>query len=884
MKPRHTFIFLFFMVTIAQGQPQFFAPDLSWRDATGVSWYNGSRGGLGVTSASWNGTVYIFNFVDGGKGKQHAYVYTFRPDHDTLLLVPYTMGPSKKNYLLFGYYDETYTSGDNVDLWRVCTFKFNGRLWYYQQIKNYNGTDKYTDCFAQMPLDQTSDPFTYNVESTTDPRLMRQGAFQVGDSLYFIYNDIKDGSPSEYHWVLEEHRYDSVSGHFIATGWTKDTGLGGSPMPMGILKQLDADGNEYILINGTGDNYTYIYKLTPYINDKGRRDFAISNNCVDMNFSTNLYIGAAMIFEGSVKGRKTTDSQEQYPDRMTRIGMTMDKVGDYHPVYYIEYRNDNGYYRMVNQGQIGLPTSISGPGDMSKGNQSCGGGELIPADWTGALPGIDGYHQVIWYFYPDDSKRFNGMGFISDNWMLDPDSIVKSYDLTDTVSYEGIKDTWTLVGITDGAPPVSIDWETWDEKHADWVSPASSLRFSVENMSKVRISTSSEDQWSVGESMDLDLDSKLLSVSYGEEFNYSWAFKNQFGTTRDTTLEYELEFSLRPESQEYGYFIWKIPKIKRFRYSAYPWWDTVTLQYPITRTTQYLFRTTGYNILPESIPIEEFPFLIEHPNNADMKEWMTDARTAMYNDIKKYNPPSVPFGWNNSSAGIAVTLAQKTDSTSSYTMTNTYERTVDAGLSYKVPKVFRINAGVSASYEVTYTDKSTVSTEFSESVQASLEPLLNQSSGINVPSLKTNMYLLGPNGSKDHDYFYYEGLNGARPWYIAYVVNSISEPFDPQNPGEEKESGQAELDLSEEEGLKAVIFPNPGQTGDISILIESKDTRDLKVSLFEMEGRLLDEREYSDPGPSPVTLSFPLQGLGSGVYFVEIRAGEDRVVKKVLIQ
>lgn len=894
LPPILTSLFLLFLLTAQGQQPILFAPDLSWRDATGVSWYDGSRGGLGVTSASWNGTVYIFNFVDGGAGKRFPYVYTFRPDHDTLLMVPYNMGPDKKNYLLFGYYNETYVYADKIDLWRVCTFKFNGRLWYYQQIKNYNGTyDKYTDCFAQMPVDQSSDPFTYCVESTTDPRLMRRGAFQVGDSLYFIYEDIKEGSPSEYNWVLEEYRYDSLSGHFAATGWIKDTGLPGSARPMGIIKQLDADGNEYVLVNGTGDGYTDIYKFTPYINDGGRRDFAIYNNCVDVNFSSSLEIGAAMIFEGSVKGQQITDPEEAYPDRMTRIGMQYDKnSSDYHTIYYIEYRNDNGYYRMVNQGQVGLPTVISGPGDMSKGLQSCGAAELIPADWTSALPGIDGYRQVIWFFYPDDHKRFNGMGFISDNWMLDPDSIVKSYDLTDTVSYEGIKDLWTLVGITDGAPPVSIDWETWDEKHNNWITPASSLKFSVEDMTKVRITTSSEDQWSVGESVDLDLAFKLLSVSYGEEFNYSWTYKNQFGTTRDTTMEYELEFSLRPESQEYGYFIWKIPKIKRFRYSVYPWWDTESLQYPIPRTTQYLFRTTGYNILPESIPIEEFPFGIEHPNNPDMSEWMFDARTELYSDIVKYNVPSVALGWNTGSGGITVTLAKNTDSTSNYSMTNTYETKVEAGLSYKVPKVFRISAGISASYEVSYTNTGMVSTEFGESVEASLKPLLNQSTGVNVPSLKTNMYLLGPNGSKNHDYYYYEGLNGARPWYIAYIVNSISEPYGPRAFGDGIDPGSPGIALQWPENrqaghdtrpLKVFIYPNPSHSDEMQLVVENATGMPVDIRLLDITGTLLAQTERVNTGTVSFKSMFPGLNLSPGIYMLGVRSGNDQVVKKVVV-
>jgi hypothetical protein len=945
-------------------------PENSWRDATKVSWYNNSIGGLGVVSATYNGTVYIFNFQDGGKSKQFPYVYTFRSDHKTDAISPYVMGPSKRSYILFGYHDETNVgSYYNLSLREVCTFFFNGRLWFYQQIKqhsSYYDDDDYMDCFAQMPEDNTKDPVAYSTETDSDPLRQRIGAFQIGDSLYFIYNDINSASPSANKWVLEEYRFDSVTNHFIATGWTKNTGKVAGPYPRSIIKRLDQNGNEYVIVSSVDYTYTDIYKFIPYMNN-GRRDFTFEP-FADEIFDPAVGVGSGIVFEGSVKGQKTQDKKENCPDRITVMGIEHTKNssdGTYH-VDYIEFRDSSSYYIKVNQGRIYIPSSISTPASLSLGLQSCGTYELVPTDWTSAMKGIDGYSQYLWFFYPDGNKYFNGIGFKSDNWRINNDSIVKSYDLADT-TYSGIKDLWTLIGIVDGAPPVSMDWERWDDANADWVSPASFLKFSAEGKKTVEISASTEDQWSVGESVEIERTRKLLKTSLSEEFNYSYAYRTTYGEEFDTIIDYELEFQLRPEPQEYGYYIWKIPKIKRFRYSAYPWWDTVTLQYPIPSSLQYLFRTTGYNILAESIPIEEYPFNIEHPNASNMADWNYEARSAVHGATLQYDmDPALTIGWNSSSGGSSGTLAQAYDSASAYETTNKYEVKGTIGLEYKVPKVFRVKADVTGGWEGTYVTDNKVETEFSESVEASLDPLLTVSSGINVTSLALDVWLFGPLGNKDRYFWYYDSLDGARPWYLAYTLNTgkaarISQLLpgdgDEVTPSElifkwEAENGtvgnytliistspgqypasylvcdstsdrtfssalsfrpeqgktyywtikgndpennrirsrwraftvKKEIIQQEQEGLKAVIWPNPTQGSDLHMLIEPKTPGKITVKLFNTNNMLITEKEFNPQDNSPSDLTFPDLDLPAGVYFAVIRAGEEQVVKKVVLK
>lgn len=947
-------------------------PEKTWKDNTKVSWYNNSVGGLGVVSATYNGTVFIFNFQDGGKGKIYPYVYTFRSDHKTDAIAPYVMGPSKRSYFLFGYYDETNVSSYyNTTLWEVCTFNYNGRLWYYQQLQqheDYYGNDyyHYIDCFAQMPEDNTKDPYTYSTSVNTNPMRQRIGAFQAGDSLYIICNELDLTSPYANKWILEEYRFDSLTNKFIATGWIKNTGKPAGPYPRSILKRLDNNGNEYVIVSSVDYTYTDIYTFVPYMNN-GRRDFAIQP-FADEIFDPAVGVGSGIVFEGSIKGQKTSDNREASPDRVTVMGIehTKNSDGTYH-IDYIEFRDTNGYYIKVNEGRIMVPSSISTPASLSKGLQSCGTYELIPTDWTHAIQGVDGYSQYLWFFYPDGNKYFNGIGFKSDNWMINSDSIVKSYDLADT-NYSGIKDLWTLIGIVDGAPPVSINWEKWDSTHADWVSPASYLEFSVEGQKKVEISTTTEDQWSVGESVDIERFHKILRTSYSEEFKYSQAYRNTYGDEYDTTLEYELIFPLRPEPQEYGYYIWKVPKIKRFRYSSYPWWDTVSLQYPVPSSLQYLFRTTGYNILAESISIEEYPFKIEHPNASSMEDWQLDSRTEIKAATIAYDlDPALSIDWSNGSGGHGGTLAQKSDSSSMYETTNRFEIKGSIGMEYKVPKVFRVKADINGGWEGTYTTENTVETEFSESVKASLEPLLNMSSGVNLSSLALDIWLFGPLGNKDKDYWYYDSLDGRRPWYLAYTLNTGKEPkinqvspengaevapselifnwasengpirdyvlvissapgqypgsylviepvgtrtfgslssFNPErgktyywtvkgtdldnNPVRSRWSAfmvkEEETAALQESGLKAVIWPNPASSGDFHALIETEARGKISVRLMNINGVIVAEQEAVPPDSSPLSLSFPNLSLPAGIYFAVISAGEEQVVRKVVVR
>jgi hypothetical protein len=124
-------------------------------------------------------------------------------------------------------------------------------------------------------------------------------------------------------------------------------------------------------------------------------------------------------------------------------------------------------------------------------------------------------------------------------------------------------------------------------------------------------------------------------------------------------------------------------------------------------------------------------------------------------------------------------------SSSTYETTNTYEIKCEMGQTAKIPHVFRIHAGESISWEGTYTSETTVTTEFKQSVEASLENLENSEDGINLSLLTMDVFMLTPEITTD--YWYYDGLDSIMPWYVAYIVNSTLDEIELRTPGDGEE-------------------------------------------------------------------------------------------------
>ncbi|MDP8228010.1 MAG: T9SS type A sorting domain-containing protein, partial [Candidatus Electryoneaceae bacterium] len=162
--------------------------------------------------------------------------------------------------------------------------------------------------------------------------------------------------------------------------------------------------------------------------------------------------------------------------------------------------------------------------------------------------------------------------------------------------------------------------------------------------------------------------------------------------------------------------------------------------------------------------------------------WKADARYDMQYNIIQYDiPECVSLNWDNLSNGSTNSINVSVDSTSTDEQTNTYEINVEAGLEYKVPKVFQIGGSVSSGYEGTYSSETKVHTEFEQEITASLENLHSQVDGLNISHLHMKGYWFRPDINPD--WWFYDSLWGYKPWYLAWIVNSSSEKLQLLSPG-----------------------------------------------------------------------------------------------------
>ena len=122
--------------------------------------------------------------------------------------------------------------------------------------------------------------------------------------------------------------------------------------------------------------------------------------------------------------------------------------------------------------------------------------QLSPKDNTTYMSGDDGFDQYSWFIYCDQNEHSHGAMFESDRWQIIPVQTIESDDLDQDCDtcYVGISSLWTLAGILDGTPPVSMDWNAW---YNYWGFPtvATSLTFTTTSKGTTECKSSTENQW-----------------------------------------------------------------------------------------------------------------------------------------------------------------------------------------------------------------------------------------------------------------------------------------------------------------------------------------------------------------------------------------------------
>lgn len=85
--------------------------------------------------------------------------------------------------------------------------------------------------------------------------------------------------------------------------------------------------------------------------------------------------------------------------------------------------------------------------------------------------------------------------------------------------------------------------------------------------------------------------------------------------------------------------------------------------------------------------------------------------------------------------------------------------------------------------------------------------------------------------------------------------------------------------------LKASIGPNPF-TADLSLALVSKNSYPVSVSIYDLKGRLVSRSEHTLKAETELSLDLSQDFVSqtAGIYFISIKAGEEKLVRKVTIR
>ena len=723
------------VIGISQEYNVTITPDNQWTD-TKQTWF--------VTAPAvinFQGTIFVFN-MKTAPPTPVPYIYTFNQNHDNGALAPYNIGPSQKN--IISQYPKSFFAAYHF------AFQFDNRLWYY--IYSFCGNDDY-NWFGQMPVKQSDDWFSFS-DKVPDKAFYPQSAFQVDSNLYILgYHSPITNLNAPDNWQIQEYGFNESAGKFFYRKTQTVYNIRGSALG-GLIERVDSLGQKYLVTN------TYVPKDDIILGKLMPRKTAngMVFDYVQLSIAYNL-TETSTIVQGTIQGRKTSESLPQYRDRLTVMGFDNNKSSDgTHPIVYAEFYAENDNFHFLRCGQVTVPKVYAPNPYAIKGVF-----ELIPQDYTDDMDGIDGYQQKNWFLYPDANNHFLGIQFVSDQWRIDSSAIVTSYDIGDT-TITGVKSLWTLAGIVEGAPPVSVNWDIWNEKHR-LNTPASTLKLEQSATNSSEVSNTYEDMWGYGGNFKISKAIMKVTASIAGAFQHSNSYQSSVKNSTTVKQTFSQTFDLLENTQSNGYFIWTIPQIRRYSYSLFPWWDNNTLNNPVPNSTQYLFRVIGFSIYNESKSLSGHPYYITDPN--DLNSWMAQNRPDVVMGSLSWDlRQCMSLNWDDHSCGSTSELDVSTESSTGYQNSSSFEATVGAGI--KVPKVFQISG--SANYEVGYSSGTTESSELERNITASLDNLFDKDDGTNIGSLDIGVFLFRP--ETNNNWWFYEGLNGAKPWYLAYVANS----------------------------------------------------------------------------------------------------------------
>jgi hypothetical protein len=590
--------------------------------------------------------------------------------------------------------------------------------------------------------------------------------------LYFL---AWDQTTTPYHQIIQEYSFNSQTNKFSATGNVTQIGNNLYHYLGNVITRTDSTGTQYALATFY-DSYGRVQfvKIVPGVKS-GKRTFTYVNlgGSGDSPF-TLAKVGASCISQGTMRGTRDAAAQTEKSasDRVFLFGeeYTENSDGSYH-LQYLEYRVVKEQYILHAQGTLAVPSSY-GPKKVANYYQLLTSFELFPMAFSAEHSDPDGFKQYVWVIYPDCNRHFHGVMYESDQWRYLVGSKVESADLgnDDPVhGYEGISSLWSLVGILDGPPPVSIDWEKWDETFPTPTAPTF-MELMSEEGHKTEFNNTSTNEWNIGVKVAPTSIKKHSTKGCSMEMKYAYEYETQFGTAFEKTVTYTTPVELFESTQENGRYMYIVPSIRRFSYQTFPWWDGSGTKYPVPGSFNYQFITFNQVPLCRPVPLKNFPFNITEPNEKWLNQWKLSERTDLNKAIYDYSlDPVVSLSWESGGNGIGENLDVVNDTTTVNSSTNSWEFTVKVGLNVDVPAIAsNFDVSISSGTKGKITNETTTVSTYTNGMSASLTNLVDTADGIKISHLIVYAYMLDP---KDAHYWYIDSCGGQTPWYLAWVVS-----------------------------------------------------------------------------------------------------------------
>jgi len=782
---------------------------------------------FGNNSFIFNGITYVFRFNTDmycipssdptGYPNGCPEFYTFNPSDQTLHPLDLLGDVNHCDYRwnpCITYFHYPYERDYVPNLFtNVFAFNYNGQLWYLQTIESKD-KKSYYECFAKLPMTNHTAAYTYYtsipIPDTTDWVWVKMCAFQMDEYMYFfrkqvLYKnlDVETGT-----WYIQKYAYNADKNRF---DWVSDINLefpNGVEMNGGTMtffrRHDPTTDQDYLILCLYNPGMMYFFRLD--LTDTGSKVTFLNTAYQSM------VQGGVAVIPGSIQAKRQPSNvvSPEESDRFTLFAIWPDKVSGDYPLKYQEFYFDTtNVPHLVGTGTITNPIG-SYPKKMGDFFSLSATTTLEPHHYTNKLSNSssywDGYQQKIWLFFPDTKQDIFAVGFNSDIWQPSPsvyDTIYTSNLTSDTGTIAAqLQSLSTLVGIVDGGPPCSVDWEKWDSAYPPGTALAfdpTALELSSSSTQKIENTTSTNDEFTVGMSMkfmqEMEVAEIPLSLEEGVGFQYAGAFKRMYSTGSEIINKLTTGFPLRSATQNQGAYIWAIPSITRYVFRRYAWWDAYpnqTYQYPVPNSLQYMFRTTGINYITQSKPISGFPFRVADPNDYMLKYWTTDS--VIYGKAGRKEIGQLLFdypaysrltnsNWTSPWDANNGTFEEMTDTTITNETENKFSLEVEAGM--KIPEVFKLKA--TAGYEITYSSEVKSTSSFGHEIKLAINLTPEMTNYIyNKKNLSIDLYLLKKTDSIS--FWYWDSIPNPsqKPWYIAYVVTDASKKVklvSPENNG-----------------------------------------------------------------------------------------------------